>query len=99
MSMFLKNPPSTFALGQCAVSRAAAVALGIPKAYALIERHGKRDWGDVDENAKRQNETALTTGTGHIVSTFKLDVEVLVITAPDHSLTIAKLTNEEGFFA
>ncbi len=99
MSTVIKTPPSTFALGQCAVSRAAAVALGIPTAYTLIARHGQRDWGDVGDEVRSQNNTALNTGAGHIVSTYKLDIDVLVITNYDHGVTVARLVNEEGIAA
>ena len=58
---------------------------------SLLERHQARDWGDMSQADKDQNDEALRTG-GHIYSSYELPehgqgVKIWIITEPDHSVT------------
>ena len=61
----------------------------------LISRHASGDWGDLDEDDKRQNELALGRGF-RIFSAYQTgtEVKIWIITEADRSVTTALLPED-----
>lgn len=62
---------------------------------AALRRHQDGDWGDVDEEARRENEIALLQG-GRLISSYSSSegVTFLIVTRTDRSLTTVLLPSE-----
>ena len=67
------------------------------KPFDLLERHSKGDWGDVCEDDKQSNETALLKGY-RLLSAYYIDAteseKVWIITEADRSTTTILLPEE-----
>lgn len=85
-----------FALGQMVATPGALEAmekLNISP-LALLSRHQRGDWGDLDEEDKAINDNALKTGK-RVLSAYRLDkVTLWVITEADRSATTILLPEE-----
>ena len=89
--------PNSAAEKCCSVSspqRSPSVSCGA-NPTALLSRHSRGDWGDVDPEDRTANDTCLRTG-GRILSSYRLDTEtkVWVITEADRSSTCILLPEE-----
>ncbi len=86
-----------FSLGQIVGTPGAIEALGQAEqeAIELLARHVTGDWGELDEEDKRENELSLKQGY-RLMSAYTLDtgVEVWVITEWDRSVTTLLLPSE-----
>jgi len=62
---------------------------------AFLARHGIGDWGDLDEEDRRENETSVIHGF-RILSAYRLTtgVKIWVITGADRSATTLLLPSE-----
>lgn len=82
-----------FPLGQLVATRGVA-ASGI-NILPLIVRHAAGDWGDLVEEDKAQNETALVEGN-RLMSAYKLDSDttIWIITEWDRSVTTVLFPHE-----
>jgi len=82
-----------FPLGRT-VATPGALALGIDLA-SYMRRHHCGDWGDLCDEDKQANESALTDGT-RILSCYKVGCgrRIYIITEWDRSLTTALLPEE-----
>jgi len=86
-----------FALGKCVITPAARDALGaagiIPS--VLLGRHVAGDWGDLTEEDRQANESALIDGE-RLLSAYQLadDLGVWVITEGDRLYTTILLPEE-----
>ena len=82
--------PPCFPLGRLVATPAALTALVVAKLspYALLARHVRTDWGDLDGHDRRENERALAQGA-RLLSSYRLpDGSVVwVITEADRSAT------------
>ena len=85
-----------FPLGKTLATPGALVimqGLGI-SATALLGRHQRGDWGDLDEEDKQRNDEALQDGS-RIFSAYSFDtVKFWVITEADRSATTILLPEE-----
>lgn len=86
-----------FALGRV-VATPGAMELIESKAldsWALLKRHARGDWGDVDEGDSALNDAALRTGE-RVLSAYEVSegVRVWVITEADRSATTFLLPEE-----
>ncbi len=61
----------------------------------LISRHTSGDWGDLDEDDKRQNDLALNRGL-RIFSAYRTssEVKIWIISAADRSVTTVLLPED-----
>ena len=91
----------SFSLGHIIVTNRAQKALeqfGLqPEMY--LERHGQRDWGDVDADEANANYEYFEEGRGPIVSTYRFhpknwNVSLTVYTDGNRRLTAVALTRE-----
>lgn len=86
-----------FEFGSCVATPGALetlARLGLdPLTY--LSRHGKGDWGDLDEEDRRSNEVALNRG-GRLVSAYDLpeNERLWIITEWDRSYTTLLLPSE-----
>lgn len=85
-----------FPLGQTVATRGALAAMenaGIVP-FALLARHARGDWGDLDDEDKQRNDEALTLGS-RIFSAYRVEgVKFWVITEADRSATTILLPEE-----
>ena len=85
-----------FALGQTVATRGALETmqrLGVSP-LALLSRHQRGDWGDLDKEDKQANDQALTLGD-RIFSAYQLETaKFWVITEADRSATTILLPEE-----
>jgi hypothetical protein len=83
-----------FALGQV-ISTSGVVATFDPfVTAACLARHASGDWGDLDNEDKRSNDSALRDG-GRIFSSYKLtEGKLYIITEADRSATTFLLPDE-----
>lgn len=85
-----------FALGQTVATPGALVAMeqsGVSP-LALLSRHQRGDWGDLDEEDKITNDNALKDGR-RVLSSYRFDkVTLWVITEADRSATTILLPEE-----
>ncbi len=72
-----------------------ALALAGVMPQALLDRHARGDWGELDEEDRRANGQALSTG-GRLLSAYALPdgVRVWVITEADRSATTLLLPED-----
>ncbi len=85
-----------FALGQTVATRGALAAMQQLKvsSLALLSRHQRGDWGNLDEEDKQSNDEALTDG-GRIFSAYTFEaVKFWIITEADRSATTILLPEE-----
>lgn len=87
----------SFRLGQTVATPGALAALeaaGVSPA-ALLSRHVRGDWGDVDAEDRQTNDDAVTYG-GRLISNYTIapDTSVWVITESDRSATTLLLPDE-----
>lgn len=63
--------------------------------YTLVNRHARRDWGDVPESDRRQNDLAAANGE-RVLSCYPLLIHqrIWVITEADRSVTTVLLPDE-----
>lgn len=61
-----------------------------------LRRHLGGDWGDLDEDDRRQNDAALASGEDRLFSSYQIDrdLKLWVITERDRSVTTLLLPNE-----
>lgn len=91
----------TFPLGQVVATPAVLELIELSGATPaqFLDRHVACDWGDVDENDKLANDTALVGGT-RLVSSYALPghkhEKVLVITEADRSATTIMLSTSKS---
>ncbi|MBN91701.1 MAG: hypothetical protein CL954_07845 [Erythrobacteraceae bacterium] len=59
-------------------------------------RHLSADWGDIDEDARRQNDVALKSGEARLFSSYQIapDLKLWIITEWDRSVTTLLLPSE-----
>lgn len=64
-------------------------------AVAMLRRHLRGDWGEVDKSDQRQNEWALKNGA-RLLSAYKtrLGTDIWIITEADRSVTTILLPEE-----
>ncbi len=85
-----------FALGQTLTTPGALVVMqGMNiSPVSLLGRHQRGDWGDMDQDDKEANDSALSTGE-RIFSAYMFDtVKLWVITEADRSATTILLPEE-----
>ncbi len=72
-------------LGPVTMSPAAAAAMGAPQqtVFELLARHAAGDWGEVDDEERAANWTALAGGAGLICSVYRLAGGAKVIVATE----------------
>lgn len=85
------------ALGQTVATRGALAAMQQLEVspLALLSRHQRGDWGNLDKEDKQANEEALTCG-GRVFSSYQVTeaVKFWVITEADRSATTILLPEE-----
>lgn len=85
-----------FALGQTVATRGALAAMqqAAISPLALLSRHQRGDWGNLDNEDKQANDQALTLGD-RIFSAYQFEaVKFWVITEADRSATTVLLPEE-----
>ena len=85
-----------FALGVTLATRGAREAMQqlSVSPFALLSRHQRGDWGNLDKEDKQSNDQALTFG-GRIFSAYQLETfKFWVITEADRSATTILLPEE-----
>ena len=86
-----------FPLGRTVATPGAlgALALAGVLPQALLDRHARGDWGELDEEDRRANGQALSTGA-RLLSAYALPdgVQIWVITEADRSATTLLLPEE-----
>ncbi len=91
------KPGPKFSLGQCVATPGALEAFEqtSENITAFIARHQSGDWGDVDEHARRENETSVINGF-RILSAYRLSdgTKIWIITEADRSSTCVLLPEE-----
>lgn len=91
----LEPPP--FALGQVVATSGALAALArcgkTPE--LLLTRHARSDWGDLDEQDRKENDRSLEEGL-RLLSAYRLPdgTKLWIITEADHSATTLLLPDE-----
>ena len=88
---------SPFPLGQVAATPSALAALersGVAP-EALLGRHGRGDWGELDECDRQTNRQSLSSG-GRLLSAYNLphQVRIWIITEADRSATTILLPGD-----
>jgi hypothetical protein len=93
----MPTPKARFRLGQVVATPGAAEAIeaATETAYELIARHVTGDWGDLDEEDKRENEYSVENNL-RILSAYVLStgVKIWLITEADRSATTLLLPSE-----
>jgi len=91
------KPKPLFNLGQIVGTPGALIAMEEAEQHPveLLVRHVTGDWGDLEDEDKKENELSVKQGFG-IQSAYELetDVKVWVITEWDRSATTILLPNE-----
>ena len=91
------KPRQLFELGEVVDTQGAVQALigAEQEPVELLLRHVTGDWGDLDDEDKKENELSVKEGF-RILSAYKLEtgVKVLVITEWDRSVTTILLPDE-----
>lgn len=86
-----------FSLGQIVATPGALKALDESGESALefLHRHASGDWGELDEEDKRENELSLAQGF-RLLSAYRLrnDEKLWIITEADRSVTTLLLPDE-----
>lgn len=85
-------PKALFETGRLLATRG-IVDSGIDT-LAILKRHVLGDWGDLDEDDKRANQTALLTGE-RLLSAYHVDgKKIYIITEADRSATTVLFAEE-----
>lgn len=87
---------ATFPLGRLVATPGALEAIGRSPVtvFALLQRHSRGDWGDVDADDQRANDRAVN-GEERILSAYQLvSGRVWIITEADRSATTLLLPDE-----
>ena len=82
-----------FALGQTVATPGALAAIPPDEIQAALRRHQRGDWGDLDEEDRRENEWSLANGF-RLVYRSKPGVKFLIITEHDRSVTTVLLPDQ-----
>jgi hypothetical protein len=86
-----------FPLGNLVATRASwdAIANASDNPLRLVARHAVGDWGDIDEENRRENERCLEYGC-RLLSAYTLrdGTRIWIITEPDRSSTTIRLPGE-----
>ena|SRR5258708_715243 len=87
-----------FPLGQIVATPGALAALGKAGQTPLefLERHARGDWGELDEEDRKENQLSLNRGF-RLLSSYRTssgDTKVWVITEADRSVTTLLLPEE-----
>jgi len=90
----LPDQPS-FPLGDLYVTASVDRELDQTDIWKALERHGQRDWGDVCEEDRYENDMSLTNGT-RLLSVYhdRNGVKFWVITEADRSATTVLLPDD-----
>jgi hypothetical protein len=92
-----QRPQPKFALGQTVATPGVLEQLQVAgqDPLALLQRHVTGDWGDLDDEDKRENDFSVDRNL-RILSAYKLEtgVKVWVITESDRSVTTILLPSE-----
>ncbi|QXW20355.1 hypothetical protein KXJ72_17465 (plasmid) [Comamonas aquatica] len=85
-----------FPLGQLVITPGASNALDGDhiSARSFLQRHSACDWGDVCEEDKEANDSALQNNTRLLSVYHKKDIKFYVITEHDRSMTTILLPEE-----
>ncbi len=91
------EPAPRFPLGQIVATANALTALVVAKVspWALLSRHRRGDWGDLDEQDQQENERALIMGN-RLLSAYALPdaTRLWIITEADRSATTLLLPDD-----
>jgi len=96
----LPAPAAKFRLGQCVMTRGAQEAVTFDEAHALLHRHARGDWGTLDAEDRRANDSAVAyegdpERQRRVLSIYEVRQKTLwVITEWDRSVTTILLPNE-----
>jgi len=83
-----------FSPGNVYATPGALTTLSAEDSRKLLKRHLSGDWGDLDHEDKRANETALQTGA-RLLSAYQVnDQRIWIITEADRSSTTMLLPEE-----
>ncbi len=92
------NTLRLFGLGRKVVSKNALVVLGEAGVDPdwLFERHAAGDWGVIEGKSWYLNRMAVDGGYGSVASAYAVlgNVRVVVLTQPDHAITLMALPDE-----
>ena len=91
-----QNPlAQSFPLGQTVITRAARVQLHPEDVYASLQRHARRDWGDVCPADREENELSLREGF-RLLSAYRdrHGTKFWIITEADRSVTTVLLPED-----
>jgi hypothetical protein len=93
--MFYPKNEGRFPLGKTVITRNAKSLLTDFDAIEFLKRHQRGDRGDLDEDDKRSNETALIEG-GRLLSVYYTGngVKFWIITEADRSVTTILLPED-----
>ena len=93
----MNNQPlnQSFPLGQTVITSAALARLHPGDAYVSLQRHARRDWGDVCAADKEENELSLREGF-RLLSSYRdrNDIKFWIITEADRSVTTILLPED-----
>ena len=72
------------------------VRQGLIHPVSFLRRHLRGDWGDLSENDRRQNNTALKSGEDRLFSSYRVSsgLKLWIITEWDRSVTTLLLPDE-----
>jgi len=85
----------SFPLGQTVITTAALARLHPGDVYTSLQRHARRDWGDVCSADKEENELSLREGF-RLLSAYRdrNDIKFWIITEADRSVTTILLPED-----
>jgi len=94
----MTNTAQLFTLGRTLITATAQAAVEELQLDALvfIRRHHSGDWGDLCAADQAANVEAITTGSGRLFSSYKVNDEVTlyVVTEADRSATTVMLSTD-----
>ncbi len=92
---FIKPEIPKFIIGTTVITQGANALLTYDEVVAALKRHIKGDWGDLDDEDKEANDSAIAAG-GRVLSKFAsvAGVEFYIITEADRSYTTILLPEE-----
>jgi len=92
--MTLERLKGKFPLGQTVMTRGVADRIAVDTKFAeftmaSLKRHANRDWGDLCEDDKKENELALKQGNLRLFSAYQHPIlpKIWIITEADRSVT------------
>lgn len=83
-----------FPLGQIVVTQGIQDALTAAEIAECLRRHARGDWGELDEDDKRENARSLRHGYRLLSAYTVRGIKVWVITEADRSVTTVLLPEE-----